>query len=389
MAKLPWKRDDTSAEPPSLSAYLPSESMDYTSLPIVEDESTLERLRSLPVGLRVALGIVPFVVIAACIFIWMAFVRPAPVEIAAPPPPPAQLSVEQARVVNPEEIAVAGTTQNVVDGTEMSARLLADGVPTGWISSTASVGTVQGGLIDVRLRKAEGWDRPLAATAAYTIELTLATTPPVKTLHALVVPAPLADAFYGSTVAAVVPTAVPEPTTPPPAKPTPTSAPIPAQQIPTVVAHAGATLLISPTLGSDAISTAPNGSSYQPLLRTPDSQFFLVLEGNRVGWLAAKDATIDAAQVAQIAMTTPSKAAVEAGPLHATVWHGGNIRYGPSLKTGTVLGQAEPGDVVTLKASTADRMWYHIVAPAAEGWLHVSLLKIDPRVAANVPRATP
>jgi hypothetical protein len=368
--------------------------MDYTSMPIVEDESMIDRFRGLPLAVRAAIIVAPFLLLAVVIFAWSSFSRPAPVQAVVPTPVPPQFAVDQARVVNPQEIVLAGTTQNVADGTAFSARLLADGTPTGWISSTKSLGTVQNNMIDVRLHKADNWDGKLVSTAAYSVEVTLATTPTVTTRQTLVIPTTLANEFFGIEVA-VVPTSIPEPT---PVLPEPTSAPAPTPapapttviaQIPSLVVNAGATMLISPTLGSDALSTPATGTTFQPLLRTPDSQFFLVLDGNHVGWLAAKDVKIDAAQAAQVATTTPSKEAVEAGPLHATVWHGGNIRYGPSLKSGTVLGQAQPGDVVTIKASTADHVWYHIVAPAADGWIHSSLLTIDSRVAANVPRATP
>ena len=155
--------------------------------------------------------------------------------------------------------------------------------------------------------------------------------------------------------------------------------------MPTVVTQEGATILISPTLGSAIISRPAAGTRYRPLVRTSDSRFFLVSEGSRAGWLPAGQASIDASQVERIRDITPSREAVLAGPLRATVRGGGNIRFSPNVETGTILGQVHAGEVVTLKSRTADRQWYNIVAPAAAGWVSASLLDIDPRVAALVP----
>lgn len=71
-------------------------------------------------------------------------------------------------------------------------------------------------------------------------------------------------------------------------------------------------------------------------------------------------------------------------PGMVTVVNGGNIRAEPSLK-GKVLGQLHATDSVTLIEKTADGRWYKISAPEATGWVNVSLLRIPPEVAAQVP----
>jgi hypothetical protein len=218
------------------------------------------------------------------------------------------------------------------------------------------------------------------ATSVYSVELTIAGDPPAVATQGLIVPAALADSFYATTELAAAPT--PEPTTPPPPPATPTPQPGP----PSLVVGAQATMLISPTLGTAIIGTPAQGATYEPLMRTPDSQFFLVQEGDVVGWLPAGQVTIEQAQAERIAVTTPAVAA-DAGPLTASVGNGGNIRYRPSVQTGTVLGQMHAHQTVTLKQRTADGQWFRVVAPAAEGWVSVSLLTIDPQIAASVPVA--
>ncbi len=72
------------------------------------------------------------------------------------------------------------------------------------------------------------------------------------------------------------------------------------------------------------------------------------------------------------------------GMLTATVFNGGNIRNAPSLQ-GAVLGQLQAGETVLLQEKTADGTWYRVEAPAATGWVSVTLLTVDPAVAAQVP----
>lgn len=72
------------------------------------------------------------------------------------------------------------------------------------------------------------------------------------------------------------------------------------------------------------------------------------------------------------------------GELTATVFNGGNIRAEPATSA-AVLGQVNAGETVYLYERTSDGRWYYVGAPAAEGWVHSSLLTVDPTVAAQVP----
>jgi hypothetical protein len=69
--------------------------------------------------------------------------------------------------------------------------------------------------------------------------------------------------------------------------------------------------------------------------------------------------------------------------LSAKVVNGGNIRYTPGMK-GAVLGQLHAGELVTLVQKTANGLWYYVNAPEATGWVHASLLRVDPAIASQV-----
>jgi uncharacterized protein YgiM (DUF1202 family) len=145
------------------------------------------------------------------------------------------------------------------------------------------------------------------------------------------------------------------------------------------------TMLISPTLGTESVDTVQAGSQFEPIFRTTDSKWYLIKQGENVGWLAASNVKFDAADSANVPSVAPEASAVKAGPNFAVVFNGGNIRYRPDVKKGTVLGQLHAGQQITLKEQTVDGAWFKVVAPEAEGWVSVTLLEIDLDVIANVP----
>ncbi len=380
MPKLPWKRGDTGSEQPAINAYLPVQPVDYTSMPVVEDEGRLAAFWKLPALVRIMILVLPLLMIAGGAWALLQFAGSSHAQTVVSKPAP-EIKLGEARVVNPSEIAIEGETRNVPDGAKITAQLLVDDEIADWADPKANGAIVQGDRIKLRLRKASSWADHLEATSVYSVELNIASDPPVTATQSLVVPARLADAFYGKPP---VETATPEPTKTPPPPPTPTTDPGP----PTLVVGTNATMLISPTLGTGVVSQPAGGGKLQPLMRTPDTRFFLVKDGTAVGWMPASQVQIDAAQAERITVTTPSEAAVRAGPMHATVSNGGNIRFHPNVKTGTVLAQMHAGESVTLNGRTPDGTWFHVVAPSAEGWVSVTLLAIDPRIGANVPVVT-
>jgi hypothetical protein len=157
---------------------------------------------------------------------------------------------------------------------------------------------------------------------------------------------------------------------------------------PTLKVSFDASALISPTLGSRPMQVVPAGTSLEVLRRTEDWQWYLVPldeQKSRVGWLYTDMVAITEENRARVPSVKPDSAAVAAGPLHARVFNGGNIRYYPNLTYGTVLGQLHAGQTITLQAKTPDGMWYKVVAPEASGWVHVSLILMDADVLAQVP----
>jgi hypothetical protein len=73
--------------------------------------------------------------------------------------------------------------------------------------------------------------------------------------------------------------------------------------------------------------------------------------------------------------------------LSATVINGGNRRAAPAIKA-EVLGQVHAGDTIQLLAKTKNGTWYYARCRCgALGWVHASLLKIDPKIARKVPVA--
>lgn len=413
MPKLPWKRGDANGEPPPLSSYLPTQPVDYTALPIVEDESIGARFRRLGPIARIGVIVFPLLFIGLAVWGMMILTAPGPMKTPLRP----EVTLGDVRAVNPNEITVDGTTANVPDGTSVSATLLVDGTAVDWAAAESSVGTVTDNKVSLRLRRSDSWSQALVPEAVYSVELKLASDPPAESRQTLIVPGPIADEFYaaGGTQpdVNVEPTFEPtdEPTIEPTVEPTPAATQTIAPTVeptleptpqptalpptptvegpPAVAAAANATLLISPTLGSGIISRPAAGVIFQPLLRTPDTQFFLVLVDGQAGWLPAGQASFDPAVAVRIPASTPSPEAVQAGPLRASARNGGNIRFLPNVNTGTVLGQMRANEAVTLKARTANGGWYRVVAPAAEGWVSATLLQIPGSVAAQVPVAGP
>ncbi|WP_152541329.1 SH3 domain-containing protein [Kallotenue papyrolyticum] len=392
MPKLPFKRKARGGEADQLAAYLPTQTIDYTSLPPIDEESALARFRRLPLPTRLSIVLLPILLIAGATWVvWSLLNAPQSTEAAETPPP--SLTLADARVVNRDAIAIEGTADHVADGTPVSAQLLDGTQPVAWADPTSTTGLVMNGRFNLRLTKAADAP-PLPERNTYRVEVTLGNGAEALTAQRdLVVPSLLREEFFAVAVEA---TSVPEPTPAPSPEPTPAPSPeptpapspeptpIPAGP-PTVATTAEATLLISPTLGSAVVTVVQPGTTFTPLLRSDDGQWFLVPQGARVAWLSRSQAQVDAARINEIPSVRPPAAAVTAGPLKATVFNGGNIRYLPNLETGTVLGQLHAGQTVTVKGKTADGRWIRVVAPEAEGWVSITLLTIDEATLAQAP----
>jgi hypothetical protein len=379
MPKLPFKRK---ADDESLNAYIPTQMVDYTALPPIDEDSALAKFRRLPLMTRLGVIVLPLLLIGSAAWgVWAFLNAPEPV-VAAPPPPAVTLT--DARVVSRDAIAVEGSVEHIAEGTPASARLVAGEREIAWADASSGLGVISNGRVNLRLTKAED-AAALKPNVAYSVEVVIGIAPDLLTERVdLMVPDLLREVFFGAEPAAVAPTATPRPTATP-APPEPTPAPVVETGPPTIGILRDATLLISPTLGSAVVIDVDAGDRFAPLARSDDSRWFLLEQEGKVGWLSSEHAAIEPARAAEIASIRPAESGVNAGPLTATVFNGGNIRYRPSVQTGTVLGQLHARQTITVTGKTADGEWIHVVAPEAEGWVSVTLLTIDDSTLARAP----
>jgi hypothetical protein len=380
MPKLPFKRKAADDEN-SLSAYIPAHMVDYTSLPPIEEDSALTRFKRQPLIVRLGAVLLPLLLLVGIGWTAWQYLGAEPTEAVAPPKP--VVTIDSATVVSPDAIVVEARVENAANGTPVTGLLLLGETPTKWADPAASNDVVTNGKVTLRLGKAEQAEVTLDEKASYLVEITVGqAADAVSAKGELSVPEKLRSAFFGTVIAE----ATPEPTAAPTPEPTPEPQPTPEPAgPPTLEVTVASTLLISPTLGVAPLAEAPSGATFQPLMRTANNEWYLVQQNDTVGWLHGDQVAIDAKSNAAIRVVTPDAAAVAAGPLKATVFNGGNIRYRADVKTGTVLGQLHAGQEVTIVARTADSQWIHVIAPEAEGFVSVSLLTIDPQALSQAP----
>ncbi|MBA3948143.1 MAG: hypothetical protein H0X37_26785 [Herpetosiphonaceae bacterium] len=375
MAKFYKKREAVLAGM-STAAYLPTQPIDYTSLPVVEEQGRLARLSTVPLAIRGLLGLLLMLVLAG--LIWNLFFHKPPQPVSPPPPPVTTIS--DATVTGEDSITLAAAITNLTKPVSVTAELLQAGQPLAWADPKTATGIAgPDGKLAMRLVRNSTWQQPLEKSAPLTVRINV---PGAKVVTAdLTIPASVSADFYAGGVMAPEPTAVPTPE--------PTPAPTPRPTVNSPMAKANASLLISPTLGSPVLLAVPANTKVESLFRTNDSNFFLIKQNDQVGWLPADQLAATAEQIQQMKSIKPEAGAADAGPLKATVFNGGNIRYRPSKQTGIVLGQMIAGQTITLKEKLPTGQWYHVVAPNAEGWVARDLLTLDPQTIAAVPLANP
>ena len=89
MARFPWRRNNAEATPPSLDTYLSVKPIDYTALSVDEDNGLATRFQRLPFVVRVALFLVPLLLLGGLGWAGYRFVaspeQPAIVPVPVPP----------------------------------------------------------------------------------------------------------------------------------------------------------------------------------------------------------------------------------------------------------------------------------------------------------------
>jgi len=391
MPKLPFKRTPAS-EPVVLDTYIPSQAVDYTVLPPLENDEAASGASRLPPPLRIALLVLPLLLVFGGAWALWGYLAntPEPQVVQTP-----SVAISNARVVSRDAIMVEAQSQHVANGTPVQAQVLANEQVVDWIDPASMATTVQNGRVSLRLQKSDP-ARSLDPDTTYRVAVIIGDGTPVASAQAdVAVPLQIANAFFAmATPTPVPPTATPEasraplvaPTAVPSSKPSLTPIAVPSNTAIIMEVKLQSTVLVSPTVGSAEIGKIEAGASIAPLARSDDNKWLLVrhtFEDWTVGWIDAKNIAADA-NISQVRSVKPKPDMIAAFPLKAQVGNGGNIRYTPDLRSGTVLGQLHAGQTVALERKSSDGVWYRVFAPEAEGWVHESLLNIAPDVAAQV-----
>ncbi len=377
-----------------LDAYIPSETVDYTVLPPLENEEAETGLRRLPKPLFMALLVLPLLMVGLGTWaLWGYFTKTPEPEVVLTP----SVAINSARVVSRDAIMVEAYSQNVADGTPVYAQVLDGEEPVDWIDTTTMSTTVRGGRIRLRLQKSDV-ELALDPQTTYRAAVNVGEGTPVASAQSdIAVPLQIANAFYAvATPTPVPPTRTPqpsatpspgmEPTRVPVAEPSLAPLPVAGNDPLTMDVKLTSTVLISPTVGSPPLGQIEAGTEVVPIKRSDDNQWLLVRHMDDVfGWLQAKDVAADNDTITRVRSVKPNPADIDNGQYKAQVANGGNIRYTPSVQSGRVLGQMHAGQTVAITGKSSDSVWYYVLAPDAEGWVHNSLLAISNDVAAQVP----
>ena len=157
---------------------------------------------------------------------------------------------------------------------------------------------------------------------------------------------------------------------------------------PTATVFNGGNIRQAPNVKGQVLGQLHAGQTIVLFEKTVDGRWYHVDAPEATGWVHASLLRV-APEIANrvfvngeasVAMPTSEK-------LTATLMHGGNRRAAPSTN-GEVLGQVHAGDTIQLLARTRNGAWYYAICRCgARGWVHASLLKIDPKVARKVPVA--
>lgn len=393
-------RDADVLPPPELG-----DQVDYTSLPVEEPVTFGERVRAAPLALKLLAGLLLIGLMAVIGIAYFAFVQ-SDGTATTPVGPPPEITDVAATVANARTISVRGNT-NLPDGTSVTVALQEDGQPFEWAEPSGTTATVQDGRIVGSLERRADAPAP-QEDRQYTVALN-ATDSRNREATAQVelnVPAPNRAAFFSGGAVAEAPTSVPEPTTAPTAAPKPTVAPtaVPeptglpeATTVPTQTATVfnGGRIRSAPTTAqNNQVGTINAGETLQVLAKNDDGSWYKITDKRGItGWVSASLIRIDAAAAAQVPVdgaepdtTAPSGTATAPSDLEATVINGGRIRSAPSTAQNNQVGTINAGETVQLLAKTSNGAWYKITDEReTTGWVASSLLRIDAKVAAQVP----
>src|SRR3954470_23795813 len=137
------------------------QAVDYTSLPYEEPTSLGDRLREAPIGVKLLLGLVPVVVIAAAIVLWLTFFNnPGSGTAVVPTPlPPSTITNVKATVASSTRIVVEADT-NLPDTTQVSAAMKQNDQDFAWFNKDSISSKIADGRITLVLEKTKSAPKP-------------------------------------------------------------------------------------------------------------------------------------------------------------------------------------------------------------------------------------
>jgi hypothetical protein len=155
---------------------------------------------------------------------------------------------------------------------------------------------------------------------------------------------------------------------------------------PTATVFNGGNIRQAPNAKGQVLGQLHAGQTIALFEKTVDGRWYHVSAPEATGWVHASLLRIAPEVASQVFVNGEASVAVPTSEtLPATVVHGGNRRAAPSTN-GEVLGRVHAGDTIQLLARTRNGAWYYAICRCgARGWVHASLLKIDPKVARRVP----
>jgi SH3-like domain-containing protein len=346
------------------------EPVDYTSMDtddMDEPQNFLERISSIrerfdeiPLPAKIGLFASPILVIVLVLLftIGRPILFPPPPPPTPPPPPERNIEISKADLVSESSIRIEATT-NMTNGIEVEAQLLADGEPFMWYSPAEARTQVQTGTISLRMNRVlqapvPKQDQNLQVRLSATSEFGQS----VQATQQLNVPDPLVAQFYRLE--------------------NPSS---PGQAAGNQPANAGGNG--NGGGNGEEASEPPTPEPVPSPEEVADTPTPDIPELEPAAEETPPDAAVTEEPVPDEAATEEVAPPSEVLPV-AAVAHGGNVRAIPGGEP--ILDQVQAGEEVTLIQQAADGEWYQLRNERdVVGWVHYTLLTIDPDVAAQIP----
>lgn len=379
------RRRRRQAPPEDAGASSLGSAIDYTALPLDEEpQGWRDRFNRLPLAGRILAILVPLLVLLGLAVLVLTLLpngQPPP-----PPPPtpvPVTLTIFDAALIRaePPTVSVIVDTTGLRNNTELVAELQEDGAAFAWLQADEARTVVRNDRAEFTARRAEGAQTP-QRDKEYTVVVRTADGAAVSAPFKLLVPAPLAGAFFNdSAPVAAEPTATAEPRPTSDTAPTATAepSPTPAATLPTgpaaQVSNGGNVRKLPFPTAENVVGGINAGEQVQLLARTPNGEWYKVRTiRDEIGWSSVTLIGVDAATAAQIPIANV-----------VSVFVNGAVYEQPDSAS-TQLDRVNVGEVVELKRKTAAGDWYEVLnVRDISGWVPAELLGVPDEVAAQVP----